>query len=240
MQKIDIMKEEIATIKTTDAPMITREQMMAQSVEPPPLNMSWNRMHEYFAGMSLNETIEFFLDFPKLSRIAEDKSLKMPERRNFLAAIIMEWKAKHTAPKELFTLMKGAYTLHGKIGYDTTTALSLIVQSGRYDIPYYEQIFDDKYNLLKVRAYTHQLDNKTRREGIWIEREMIKEMGWNSKIWRAMPALMMKYRAATLLARQDLAIFTWQDIIEVIDIEKDTSQESIDIQKQEMNRALGN
>lgn len=213
------------------AETITAQEVITQKKKPPPLDVSHGKMEEYFAAMPVNETLKFFYRYPMLCPIAEQRQLSSVEKEKHMTGIIMDWKSKKASLRELFILMKGAYTLHGKIGFDASCCQNLMMLSGLYRLPEYEEKFDEDDNLIRVRAFTTEVKTGKRRNGTWIRREMIRKMGWNSNIWNAMPDLMMRHRAVTLLARQTLLVFSAYTSEEVIDIISAKGKEAEELQE---------
>ena len=226
-----------------DKPVVSEvypDDELLEAVEnAPPLEVSHARMEKHFASINLEKIVKYFFNRPHNCGIMKEKHISPEDKMEYIRSIITDCKSRRVGIRELFAMMKGSYVIKGKIGFEATVYQELIKLSGLYSRPYYEEIFDDSQTLLKVRVYALELSSKIRLDGIWVERDMIKRMGWNSPIWNAMPALMMRHRAMTLFARQTLGVLFEYDTFETMDITGGNSAEAQALSKRILDKELG-
>ena len=207
--------------------------------DAPELEVSYGRIERHFASQNVEKVVDYFYRRRHNCGIMKEGNLSEDAKKEYIRSIITDCKSRRVGIRELFAMMKGSYVIKGKLGFEATVYQELIKLSGLYSRPYYEEIFDDNQTLLKVRVYVFELATQIRLDGVWIERDMIKKMNWNSSAWNGMPAVMMRHRAMTLLARQTLGVLFEYDTFEVMDITGGNSAEAEALSKKLLDKELG-
>ena len=100
-----------------------------------------------------------------------------------------------------FMVMQNVDVIHGKPGFSAKFLVGCFNSSGRFDPITYEEDGEDGG---RCRAVSRVRSTGDRIEGPWVSMAMAKAEGWVSKNgskWQTMPALMLRYRAASLMIR---------------------------------------
>ena len=215
------------------------DELLEAVEDAPPLEVSHERMERYFASINLEKVVKYFFDRPHNCGIMKEGGLSADSKREYIRSIITDCKSRRVGIRELFAMMKGAYVIKGKLGFEATVYQELIKLSGLYSRPYYEEVFDDNDELLRIRMYVFELATEKRLNGVWVKKDMIDKMNWNSNVWKGMPEVMMRHRAMTLLARQTLGVLFEYDTFETMDITGGNSAEAQALSKRILDKELG-
>lgn len=99
-------------------------------------------------------------------------------------------------------IMQNLYVVQGKPGWNAAFAIAQANASGVFSDPIqYEQKGEGED--LAVRAYATLKATGTKAQSITVDMRMAAAEGWTkNKKYQTMPALMLRYRAATFLIRQ--------------------------------------
>lgn len=100
-----------------------------------------------------------------------------------------------------FMVMQNVDVIHGKPGFSAKFLIGCFNACGNYDPIRYEEDSEDGG---RCRAVSTVRGSGERIEGPWVSMNMAKAEGWVSKNgskWQTMPALMLRYRAASFMIR---------------------------------------
>lgn len=103
-------------------------------------------------------------------------------------------------------LMQNTYIVGGRPGMESKMIIALINSSGLFEDPLDYEISgkDPKDPKYKVRAVAIRKGTGKKCEGPWIDWDMVKAEGWDSKSgskWKTIPSQMFCYRAAAFFGR---------------------------------------
>lgn len=127
-----------------------------------------------------------------------------------------------------FMVMKEIYEVYGNYGVTSKLMIALFNQSGKFGPLQYKYVGDikTKDNNAGCIAYATHIRTNTTLDGPCVDWEMVKNEGWLSKKgskWQTMPAVMFRYRAATLFIRSYAPeiMFGMSTTDELIDMQPD-------------------
>jgi len=117
-----------------------------------------------------------------------------------------------------FMVMQNLYVIQGKPSWSSKFLIAMINGSGKFDQELqYDETKDKDGKPFSCLAWT--MKNGRRVEGMTVDMNMAKEEGWlakNGSKWKTLPALMLRYRAASFFASLNcpeltLGIYTKED-----------------------------
>ena len=118
-----------------------------------------------------------------------------------------------------FMVMQNLYIIQGKPSWSSKFLIAMINGSGRFDAELqYDEKKDADGKPYSCLAWTTK--NGRRIEGMEVTMDMAKEEGWlakNGSKWKTLPALMLRYRAASFFASLNcpeltLGIYTKEEV----------------------------
>lgn len=117
-----------------------------------------------------------------------------------------------------FMVMQNLYIIQGKPSWSSKFLIAMINASGKFDTELqYEEAKDKDGKPFSCLCWT--MKNGRRIEGMTVDMNMAKEEGWlakNGSKWKTLPALMLRYRAASFFASMNcpeisLGIYTKEE-----------------------------
>lgn len=96
-------------------------------------------------------------------------------------------------------VMQNLYMVHGQPGWSSKFLIATFNQCGKFTAIRYEWQGEPGSSDRACRAYATEIATGARVEGPWIDWELVKAEGWDSKAgskWKTMPEKMFAYRAA--------------------------------------------
>lgn len=100
-----------------------------------------------------------------------------------------------------FTVMQNMYMIQGKITWKSSFLIAMINASGKYDVELQFEEEEKDGKPYSCRCWTTK--DGRRVDGIKVTMDMAKDEGWIEKKgskWKTLPALMLRYRAASFFA----------------------------------------
>lgn len=105
---------------------------------------------------------------------------------------------------DLLMVMQNLYIVHGKPGWSSQFLIACFNQCGRFSTIKYKFVGEHGKPTHGCIAYATELETGEVIEGPCVTMKMATDEGWIGKPgskWKAMPGVMMRYRAATFLVR---------------------------------------
>lgn len=118
-----------------------------------------------------------------------------------------------------FMVMQNLYIIQGKPSWSSKFLIAMINGSGKFDTElHYDEKKDKDGKPYSCLAWT--MKNGRRIEGMEVTMDMAKDEGWlakNGSKWKTLPALMLRYRAASFFASLNcpeltLGIYTREEV----------------------------
>lgn len=100
-----------------------------------------------------------------------------------------------------FTVMQNMYMIQGKITWKSSFLIAMINGSGKYDMELQFEEAEKNGKPYSCRCWTTK--DERRVDGIKVTMDMAEAEGWtkkNGSKWKTLPALMLRYRAASFFA----------------------------------------
>lgn len=100
-----------------------------------------------------------------------------------------------------FTVMQNMYMIQGKITWKSSFLIAMINGSGKYDMELQFEEAEKNGEPYSCRCWTTKDGRKI--DGIKVTMDMADREGWtkkNGSKWKTLPALMLRYRAASFFA----------------------------------------
>ena len=120
-----------------------------------------------------------------------------------------------------FMVMQNLYVIQGKPSWSSKFLIAMINGSGKFDTELqYDETKDKDGKPYSCLAWA--MKSGRRIEGMVVDMQMAKDEGWiakNGSKWKTLPALMLRYRAASFFASLNcpevsLGIYTQEEIID--------------------------
>lgn len=121
-------------------------------------------------------------------------------------------------------VMQNLDIIQGKPGFSSTFLIACINACGKFSPLRYEE---DEKDGGRCRAWAFDKANNEKIYGIWVSMDMAKAEGWlgrKGSKWLTIPALMMRYRAASFFQRQfapeiSMGFHTSEELIDITPIQ---------------------
>ena len=122
-------------------------------------------------------------------------------------------------------VMQNLHIIHGRPSWSSKFLISAINQSGKFSAIRYKE--EGKGDQATCMAWAQELATGEVLEGVRITMAMAKAEGWidkNGSKWKTMPALMLRYRAASFFVNQyapelTMGLPTEEEVRDVVDAE---------------------
>ena len=124
----------------------------------------------------------------------------------------------HMSP---FLVMQNLYVIQGRPSWSSKFLIAMINGSGKFDMELqYDETKDKDGKPFSCLAWT--MKNGRRIEGMTVDMNIAKDEGWlakNGSKWKTLPALMLRYRAASFFASLNcpeisLGLYTQEEILD--------------------------
>jgi rubrerythrin len=143
----------------------------------------------------------------RYAKVMSQSSIMVPMYKNNEAncLILLDTSMRMGVP--WMVLMQHMYIVHERPALDATISTALVNRSGEFKDPleYEVEGKNAKDNDYRVRAYATRTGTGKLLYGPWIDWQLVKGEGWDSKPgskWKTMPDQMFHYRAASWFQRR--------------------------------------